>query len=154
MVGLEVIGQLGDEMLDLPRHRLPECRRGAGALAQQQPEDVRVVLDELHEGLHRGTDDAATPGDALARLAHQLTQGQTAFIHQSQSQLLHVAKVTIEGGGRDAGLPRHFPQAEVGKTAVGAQLAERRLDQSTPGFFFLLRANTHENSHLQVIEAK
>ncbi len=141
-------------MLDLPRHRLAKCSRGAGALAQQQPEDVRVVLDELHERLYRGADDAAATRNALTSLAHQLAQGQAAFIHQGQTQLLHVAKMTIEGGGRNAGLPRHFPQTEVGKAAIGAQLAERRLDQSTPGFFFLLRANTHENSHLQVIEAK
>lgn len=144
----------GDEVLDLPGHRLTECSRGAGALAQQQPEDVRVVFDEFHEGLHRGADDAATTGNALARLAHQLAQGQPSLVHQRQPQLFHVPKVSIEGGRRYARLSGHFPQAEVGETAVGAELTERRLDQRTPGFFFLLRANTHENSHLEISEAR
>ncbi|MNJ42637.1 hypothetical protein D3C77_376110 [compost metagenome] len=141
-------------MLDLAGHRLTEGRRGAGALTEQQPEDVRVVFDEFHEGLHRGADDAATTGDALARLAHQLAQGQAALVHQGQPQLFHVAKMTVEGGRRYARLPGHFPQTEVGEAAVGTELTERRFDQRTPGLFFLLRANTHENSHLEISEAR
>ena len=163
--GIVIVGEAGDGVegeeladvvrVDLPQHGLPKCCRRTGTLPQQQAKDVGIILDKLHEGMHRGPDDAATPtGDAQPRLTHQLTQGEPPLIHQRQAQLIHVAKVAIERGGGNTRFTSDFPQAEIGETPVGTQLAECSIDQCTPGFFFLLSANTHRISHLQLIEAK
>ena len=130
-------------MLNFTRHGGTKRRGGTGAFPQQQAEGVRVVANEFHKGGNRGANDAAAFSDTLARLAHQLAQHEPAFIHHGQTQLIDVAKMTIEGRRGDPRFPRHFAQAQAGKTALSTQLTECRFHQRTPGFFFLLRSYAH-----------
>ena len=104
-------------MLNFTRHGGTKRRGCTGAFTQQQTEGIRVVTDEFHKGGNRGTNDAAPFGDTLPRLTHQLTQHQPAFIHHGQTQLIDIAEMAIEGRWGDPGFPRHFAQAQAGKTS-------------------------------------